>query len=257
MKKCICLSLLSLFLISCNESPIESIEEVESIEILSETEDIDTGYQLLEDFLLFKSNLTSYEISEVGSTKANKGIINYEQKVNSSIIKDNNLCYLYTDTSSLFVNKTHTAYYENDNVKYKNKNDREFIDSSLDDYLNVYGTYPLDNSLMGFDIKKEHIISSKLVYTSTKQYLTIVFNGNQAGEKVKIQTKEYGDLNSYPVFESTSFILELDYLLSPISITLDTSYEIDINVLGKIMCKQHLVQTYSKINEKVNIPNID
>ena len=243
------LILILVFLFSCQEKTdnIESptIDEIIKREDLKE-EDFDVNKYENNDipfiFLEKLSRLRNYEKETIGETTA-KALITYTQKINNLYVSINEEKHLITRSNSLLVNVYHEAYFDNDGVRYKEKENSDFVKISTDEYIDIYGYLPDSYMLEGFVLSSESVISITKLDSDYYKY-EIVLNGEIGSSALKKQMVKYGDLSANPVFSSVVITITIKEDFTPITIELSSDYQVEYNVLGKVNCHQNYIVTY-------------
>lgn len=260
MKKKIILILMLIIttglIVSCGSGEILNPEENnnnQNVDDNKKVSDFDDDYEIINYYISHIHTYYSYTITEVGQTDASKGGFSYTQKINSEVSKEGNKYSFVDETSSSLVNNKHEAYFEDDNVKYKNSSDKEFIEVSLSDYKNKYGVAPSDVCLFGASFKKEGIKEINHTYDEeTKEYtFNIALDGEIVATNMKIQAKEFGSLQDYPKYQSLNVTLVIKDNFEPVKATITSEYTISVFLLGEMNCKQVLNEVFSniKLNE--------
>lgn len=165
--------------------------------------------------------------------------------------------YQHNASSSSSYSSEHTAYYHDDKVIYKNKSEKEYTSSSMDEYLDKYGTYPFNNTIEGYKISNEAITSvSKEISEQEDEYIfKLVFDPEKATNNVRIQMKEFGQLNDYPVFKDISILLTVKNDYTPIKLELESHYK--AKKIIETSCHQQYKVTFSNFDEEIEIPDLE
>lgn len=201
----------------------------------------------------------SYKSVTEGKTVTNALIFNIEQSINTTVIKSE-YSYLLNESHSDMHNIVHTAYYHNDKALYKDtaqKSDqKEYTLSNLNDYLNIYGTYPFDNGIEGYSISKGSVISVTRLESESDYKFKITFDKEKSTNNIKIQMKRFGDLDDYPSFNQNTtmeILMKDDY--TPISLKLSLNYK--VSKTFPVNCQQDYVVTYSDFDKTIEIPDLE
>lgn len=259
-KKLLIPTLLSVSLL-CSCAPVEekkrSDEPVDPIP----SEDVTASTISEEDFvkapsyMLRKlSTFDRYKAITKGSTIAKVLFIETEQSIDVTVLRDE-YSYLKNESHSNIVNTVHESYYHEKEALYRDALDGEYTLSSIDDYLNIYGTYPFDSALEGYSLSHDAILSVTREKVGESYKFHIDFDVEKSTNNVKIQMKKFGALDDYPVFSSIAMDLYVNDDFSPIKLDLESHYK-----AKKIMesdCTQKYTVTYSDFNGTINIPNLD
>lgn len=229
-----------------NDDPI-SVDTGVTVDQIEESE-----YKTILSYIAAKlGSYTSYKSVTEGKT-VSAGFI--EVKINTLNIKSE---YSYTKNESKgLVSSVHEAYYHASKAAYRDNDSGDFSVSSIDDYLNVYGTYPFENSLEGYSIKEDAIKSvTKEVVENDKYTFRVEFDPEKSTNNVKIQMKKIGGLGDYPTFESIEmrFIINNDFTLN--TIDLHSKYKAKKGFETK--CEQTYRVTFTNYNEQIDVPNLN
>jgi len=262
MKKSLFLILFVLALAACSNKPTTTLTVITSpstepstntdSSVSKKVSECENNQEILDTYLNNKLNL-EYETDEIGKTTATKLFINYVQNSNNKTIQTKNGCYYYSDTHSTFVNRTHIAYFNGEQVSLKDKSE-DYEDISLETYVNTYGVNPFSRNLFGMIISEETILNLEKEEIEGGFRLTIDLDVETATNNCKIQMKEFGDLNDYPVFASVRLTVEMDDSFTPIKETSYSEYTVNAPVLGTTSCVQELTKTYI-VGENITIPS--
>ena len=158
------------------------------------------------------------------------------------------------ESHSNLVNTVHTAYFNNNNVVYKD-NDGEYAKSDLSQYLDIYGVNPFDESIEGYEINGGAITSVTKLESETDYKFKISFDPEIATNNVKIQMRKFGDLDDYPKFKSIDIIITIKNDFTPVKLELSSKY-----TAKKFMdsdCEQNYTVTYSDFNSDISIPGLE
>ena len=213
--------------------------------------DCETDYEIIDTYLNKKQEI-EYDTEETGVTTAKKAFITYTQNTTNRTVQSKDGHYYYTDTHSTFVNRTHSAYFIGNNVSYKDGTD-EYIDVTLDEYLDKYGACPMDRALFSFMITEETILDIQKEKIDDCYHLTLTLDCEKSTNNCKIQMKEFGGLKDYPTFASIVVTVDMDEDFKPIKETSLTEYSVDVAVLGKTDCTQELIKLYT-VGENIALP---
>lgn len=195
-------------------------------------------------FLEKVSRLDNYKKETRGVTIAKK-LIDYNQEIHNVYTADQNEKHLITRSTSTLVNVYHEAYYKDEVVSCKDKEQNDFGDISYDEYKSKYGFFPYDRLLEGFVLNEETIINVELIEQNKYK---ISIDGEQGGAYIKTQMKYFGGLSDYPTFSKVEITISIDNNFNPIEISLYEEYQVNKSILGKVNCIQDYVVVY-KINE--------
>ena len=198
--------------------------------------------------------LTGFKSETSGQTVSNVFGLNVTQSIYSVVIKNGERAYLSNKSESSFVKTSITSYFYNGKVNYKYKND-DYKVTDLLTYLGKFGVDPVGRSIEGFKIDDKTVLSVESVAVDKDYRFKIVLDPETSADAVKIQAKEFGGLDAYPVFSSIVLIVTMNNCFDPISIELSTEYK--AKLLVETNCKQHYVVTFSDVNGEIAIPDED
>lgn len=256
-RKLLLISLLPFLLAGCKKKDDKKRESDEPVVVDPDktVEDIEEkDYKLIPSYIVNRLNkYDSYKSITSGST-ISSGLIKVTQTIDVTTIKSD---YSYTknESHSSLVNSVHEAYYHNSKSVYRDKDSGEFSSSSLDDYLNVYGTYPFSDSLEGYSVSEDAIVSVTKIQEDDKYTFMVVFDNEKATNNVKIQMKKIGGLDDYPTFNliEMTLVINNDFTLS--NIFLHSKY--NAKKILNTDCEQSYEVSFSNYNEVIDVPNLD
>lgn len=195
---------------------------------------------------------SSYKAVTEGSTHATGFLVDVTQTISATVIKGE-YSYLSNESHSTMVNTSHVAYYKDNKAVY-NDNGASYETSSIEDYLAKYGTYPFDNSIEGYLLNDGVIVTRE---TSDTDYrFKVKFDKDKCTTNVKIQMRQFGGLDSDPVFtKDTVMLITVKQDLTPVTLELSSYYS--ATKIIETNCHQNYVVTYSNFDEIIQIPNLD
>lgn len=229
---------------SSDETMTETVDDVTDIK--------EIPLKFVERFI----GLKSFKAVTSGQTDSSMFIIKVEQKIDCLLVKDGENAYFYTKSDSDLVHTELTAYYRENLVNYS-YNDEGFTTADLADYLQKFGVYPVGRSIEGFSVTEKTVVSvEKLQVDSSDEYcFLIVLDPEKSADAVRVQAKEFGGLDDYPVFSSVRLKVTMNRYFDPVSVDLTTEYR--AKKIVETACVQHYVVTYSDVNGQVAIPDAD
>ena len=245
-------------LMGCNKKDTQARESEAPIEVDTTTpidEVKEEDYKKIPSYIYSKLNeYNSFKAITRGQT-VSTSIIKVTQSISTLAIKSE---YSYTknESHSDLVNTDHEAYYKDSKVVYRDEDSKDYSVSSLDDYLNVYGTYPFDAAIEGYLISEDCLVSVTKVSKEGSTYVfKAVFDNEKSTNNVKIQMKKFGSLDDYPTFDliEMNFQVNSDFTLQKID--LHSKYKAKIVLTTN--CEQTYTVTYSNYNEDIEVPNLD
>lgn len=212
-------------------------------------------YKDLPLYIINKLNkYNSYKAVTKGVTKTNFWFVDIDQKINATAIKGEYSYFMNTSESSAY-SSYHQSYFHAGNALYKDGENDEYKVSSLEDYLNKYGLYPFGQSIEGYLVEDDAIISVSKNERKNDFSFTIKFNKDIATQNVRIQMKRFGDLDDYPEFEDIQIELIIKEDFTPICYNLISNYSASKTV--ETSCHQTYTVTFSSFNEDIEIPGLD
>lgn len=197
----------------------------------------------------------SYKSETVGTTVASKGsIFNYTQNVTGRTIKTENEFFVVSNSSSMFVDVLHEAYYKDGKIAYR-KNGKEIIKTDKDAYAEIYGVTP-DKLLSNHVYNQETIVKAEYSGEENGLYtFTAELDKEKSNALLYKQMKDFGGLKNYPVFtENTVITLVIKDNYEPVSLSYTSNYTISIAVLGELCCVESETIVYSDINGIIAVP---
>ncbi len=197
----------------------------------------------------------TYKAVTEGSTKTSMSFFDVTQVINVTAIKSE-YSYLYNSSSSSFYSSQHDAYYHGDKVVYKNKGDSDFTVSTLETYLDKYSTYPFETRMEGYKVTGDALTSvSKLENDGDNYRFKLSLDKEKSTTNVRIQMKEFGQLDDFPTFESIELTLTVKNDYTPVKIELDSKYK--AKKMLDTDCHQTYTVTFTNFNETIEVPNLD
>ena len=240
MKKLVIGLLLLFVLTGCKCSKDKEIEDNNNYNKQEETYyasnnnyeyDIDLINELL-DIINLSIN-KDYKSITIGNTKANVGIMHYNQKIYGEEEKKDDVITLLSTSSSFFVDVYHKAIFDNGYVSYKNKEEDSETKVLYEEYRSIYGVIPSEG-FIGYIINSDTITG---IIKNDNNY-KIMLDNNSSTIYMAIQMKEFGGLNSNPIFKKIELSIDTNEVVT--KVTLDSEYQISKSILGTMNCTQHL-----------------
>lgn len=191
-----------------------------------------------------------------GKTTAKKGI-SYDQDFIGCTVKNGNSFYNESYSTSLFVKVRHESFSQGDKICYrKNRGDIEV--NSREDYVEIYGITP-DKLLCGYLLNDQTIVSAEFVGEENGLYtFRYALSKDLAHALLVKQMKQFGGLNSYPVFtQDTVITLTITKNYVPVSLTTLSNYNINVAILGEMNCNESMTVNFVEFNVNSVIPDID
>ena len=199
----------------------------------------------------------SYKSVTKGNTHAVVTIIveiPTDQSIDVTAIKGKEYSYLKNESHSSFVNTVHTAYYKGQDVDYS-QDGGDYQKNTLEEYLNTFGTYPLDNAIEGYKVTGDAIKSISKLESTTDYKFKLEMDPEKSTNNVRIQMRKFGGLDDYPVFENISMTITVKDDFTPVTIELDSNYTAKKGMESK--CHQTYTVTFSDFNQDIEIPDLD
>ena len=230
---------------SSESESTSSEEEVRASDLTAEQ------YSLfLQRFFQKRNSYDSYQAITAGKTAT---IV--DQSIDVTVIKGKEYSYLYNHSKSFFLETAHTCYFHGEKTLSKNKDDRDFALLDLNEYLDIYGVYPFENSLEGYECSGQAILSINKENAGDNTIFTFNFDPEKATTNVRIQMKKFGNLGDYPKFSSVKVSVTVQDDFTPVTIDVDTQYK--AKMVFETDCHQTYKVTYSRFNEEIEIPDLD
>lgn len=233
-----------------SESSTSKRTSAKLISDLKENEYDQIPYNYLEKMGTF----SSYKAVTTGETKSTAFIFNVTQKIDVTAIKGE-YSYHHNKSESSFYSSEHFAYYHNEKAVYKDKGQEDYIVSPMSEYLNKYGTYPFASSIEGYKVASDSILSVDAPIKEGNNYkIKIAFDTEKATNNVRIQMKEFGQLDDYPSFKEITITLTLQDDYTPVKLDLVSKY--NAKKMIDTSCDQSYTVTFSNFNETIEIPDL-
>ena len=248
---------LPLILTGCNKSKRNREEEPDlpDVPVGEKTAGDLTEEEIKEFPVIFVKQLssyTSYQALTDGHTIANVLGMDVDQTIVVNAIKSD-YSYLKNESHSSMKNTVHTAYYHGSDAVFTDTSTYE--KKTIAEYLQIYGTYPLDNSIEGYTILNNSVKSVVREKVGDNYKFSMVFDKDASTNNVKIQMKKFGGLDDYPTFkEDINIAITVKNDFTPIQLDLSSHYEAKLFMPSD--CKQNYTVTYSHFNETIDIPGL-
>ena len=200
----------------------------------------------------------TYKKESNGKTTTNKDGNNYIQETSCSFIKNDNEYYTDSTSKSNYIDIEHESFYKNNKVAYRDKSNQKILNTTYDNYQEIYGVTPI-KLLSGQIFNQETIINAKLISKNNNEYTYfITLDKTLSNALLVYQMKKFGNLDTYPVFTNdTEFTLTMKKDFTPISYSYIAKYNISNATLGDLECVEELNASFSKFNEQVTIPDTE
>lgn len=238
----------------------ESSEEESSVNLVSKLKK--ENYNLFPTYYLEKlSSYNSFKTVTSGTTESSVLFVTVNQEINVTTIKNGDYSYMHNTSSSSMYSSEHTAYYHNDKAAYKEKNskgkdDKDYIVSSMNDYLTKFGIYPFGSSIEGYLTSGEALTSITRKKSNDENFVfKLVLDKEKATTNVRVQMKEFGSLDKEPEFSKIELTMTVKDDYTPVKIELDSKYTAKQGASAN--CHQTYTVTFSNFNEDIEIPNLD
>ncbi len=213
--------------------------------------------EVIYTYLEMQKGFSGYKQNTVGTTKAKKGIISYEQKANNTTYKCGNEYFQECTSNSTFVNMTHQAYVKGNKVAYRNSSSGEITVVDKNKYKEIYGISPDDDAIGGYIVNSKTLKSVEKTKEVGGLYTyRIVLDAKPASSNLVKQMKEFGGLNGYPEVHTLTLYLTIKADWTPTKLVVESTYDISIAVLGNMSCTHDFTTEFSQVNSTVVIPNV-
>ncbi len=261
LMKYLLLTVLPLTLIGCEkkEEPITNKDESTIIKNAANTDEYlkKQDYKSIAYAYIYniKDGLTSYESETNGTIKSKVAFINYDIVYQSITYKNGNAFYSKDHSTSTLMNIDNEFYMASKDKILVSRDLKKYDVYTLEDYKKVSYT-PAQYTIMGYVFNDESIIKTEVV--SDKGDVVAIkytLDNELATNIVKVDLKVNGGLNAYPVFKSIEMTLSMKRDFTPISYAIDAVYDASKPIIGTAEVIQHGECLFSKVNEKITIPN--
>ena len=260
--KTVLLVALSVGLFSCTgkkEPPITDKEESTVIKNAKDT----SAYLKKKDYKSIayafiyniKEGLQSYESSTTGTVKAKVAVFDYNIKYETVTHKKGNAFYSKDHSKSTFTTLDNEFYQIDRNKIVVSRDLKKYQVYTVEDYNQV--SYAMNQYLiMGYVFNDESIINTELVSDKGEEVsIKYTLDNELATKFVKTDMKVNGKLTAYPQFESVQITLTMKTNFTPVSYSIDATYDASAPVIGTAKTTQHGECIFSKVNENITIPN--
>ena len=256
------LFLLPLTLIGCGGKKEPSITNKEESTIIKNAKSVDE-YLNKKDYKSIayafishiKDETQSYESETNGTVKAKVAFIDYNIKYNTVTHKSGNKFYSKDISTSALMNVKNEFYMVDKEKILVSKDLKKYNVYTLDDYHKISYS-PNQYVVMGYVFTDESITKTDLV--SDKDDIISVkytLDNELATNLVKIDMKSNGGLSSYPVFHNIEITLSMKRDFTPVSYSINSVYDATKPIIGTARTTQNGECLFSKVNEKIVIPN--
>lgn len=206
-------------------------------------------------YLRKMASFSSYKAITKGSTVAKVLFIETTQSIDVTLIKSD-YSYLKNESHSSLVNTVHECYFHGKETLYRDEDNGEFSKKTLNEYLDVYGVYPFDQAVEGYDVLSEGCVKSteKIGVEEGVHTFKLTLDVEKSSNNVRIQMKQFGGLDDYPVFSSIAISVSVEEDYTPKAIQLVSEYK-----AKKFMesdCRQEYTVTFSSLNETIDVPQL-
>lgn len=202
-----------------------------------------------------KSGLDSYISETTGSLKAKVLFLNYDVDTYSTTIKRGDTFYSHDKSNSLLSNYE-TETYQIDNTKtVYTKDVKEYKVYAMDEFHKI--SYSVDQYLiLGYVFNDSSILKSELIKNQGGEYsVKYTLDNDKSTTVLKNTLKVSGELTELPKFQNIEITLTMKNDFTPVSYSLNSTYEAAKPLLGSSVVTQTNTCVFSKINEEVTIEN--
>ncbi len=223
-----------------------------------------TPEEALYAFLQKQSELQSYMITAEGTAVAS--LAGYKQDIHNITYKNGEDYLNQASSDSLLVKMKHQSFSKGGKVVYRNSFDGEMSVAEKEDYKKVYGFTADEVTLGGYIINPKTLRYAELE-SAEGDTLTYHFRlaGDQSVENgsatesattgIRLQAKAYGSLDNLPGYSDVDMRLTIKKDWTPVSYVSSCSYT--ARKVFDMSVKETITSTYSKVNEEVEIPNVE
>ncbi|MCM1260003.1 MAG: hypothetical protein NC182_03600 [Prevotella sp.] len=199
-----------------------------------------TNEALLKHIIQSLTEKGNYYIETSGETIARKGLISYKQATATQLYAMPEGFYSTMVTDSLFVKHEHRLYYDNQLVQYYDSDEKKVITTSAKDYLDEYGKLPSHDTLFTYLIQDNTILNATRVIEGDICSITYQLDPVLSTIHLAKQMRRFGKLSQDPIFQSVTLTIQIDKQLRLKCFDSVEEYQIEKDLLGKMMCTQHL-----------------
>lgn len=202
-----------------------------------------------------KEGLQSYESSTTGTVRAKLLVFNYDIKYSSITYKYGSTFYSKDDSKSTFSNVQNEFYMVDKEKILVSRDLKKYEVYTLEDYHKVSYS-PNQYTVMGYIFNDKSIIGTEVLNEKGDTVsIKYTLDNEAATNLVKVDFKNNGDLSSYPTFKKIELTLTMKRDFTPISYGIHAVYDASRPVLGTAEVTQNSECLFSKVNEKITIPN--
>lgn len=217
-----------------NKEEANNKEEKKEEQVIKKVADYTNYVECINEFIARFAKIEKYEKISKGKTET---WVN--QDIDCSVSRDGNKYRIYNTAKSAFKDTYHEAIFE-DKVKYKNKANDEFSETTLAEYKKEYGVTPYDNTLFDYVITNDTVSKIERKEENGKYTFTIDLNVNSDATKyIKVQMQKLPELSEYPKFKSIKLTLVIDDDFKPYTGKIESEYDVKYLFLTP-SCKQNL-----------------
>lgn len=260
--KSIILLMIPFSLIGCNKKKEETITNKEESTIIKNAKSADEylkkqDYKSIAYAFIYniKEGLQSYESETNGTIKAKVMFFDYNIKYNSVTFKSGNVFYSKDHSTSTFTNVQNEFYMVNRDKILASRDLKKYDVYTMEDYKKV-SYAPNQYTIMGYVFTDQSIIKTELLSDKADNIsIKYTLDNELATNFVKTDLKVNGDLSGYPKFDSIEITLSMKRDFTPISYGINAIYDASKPVIGSSKVRQEGECLFSKVNEKISIPN--
>ena len=261
LTKLIILLTMTFSLLGCDkkEEPITNKDESTIIKDAKSTDEYlkKNDYKSIAYAYIYKikEGITSYESETKGTIKSKVAFINYNIDYHSITYKNGSAFYSKDHSTSALMNIDNEFYMASKDKILVSRDLEKYDVYTLEDYKKVSYT-PAQYTIMGYVFNDQSIIKSEVV-SDKGDVIAIKYtlDNELATNIVKVDLKVNGGLNAYPVYKCIEMTLSMKRDFTPISYAIDAIYDASKPIIGSVEVKQHGECLFSKVNEKITIPN--
>ena len=207
--------------------------------------------------------LDGYTSRTTGNVVAALGFINYEQTVsNKRTVNGNDVFSEAISLSSLkkvgeqkyFTGREDVLVRKADSLSAQSV---KWSDSAYRlSWEEFYGAYGFDpRALTSFIVNEQTVISEESLDNGEGNYTFRYVLTPESASNYCREVKVMSGASDYPVFSSVVLTLTVDSLWRPLVLERETVYQVNIPVIGKAECHEHLVEVFSDFSKTEEIKN--
>lgn len=207
--------------------------------------------------------LDGYTSRTTGNVVAALGFINYEQTVsNKRTVNGNDVFSEAISLSSLKKVGEQKYFTGREDVLVRKADSLSAQSVTWSDsayrlsWEEFYGAYGFDpRALTSFIVNEQTVISEESLDNGEGNYTFRYVLTPESASNYCREVKVMSGASDYPVFSSVVLTLTVDSLWRPLVLERETVYQVNIPVIGKAECHEHLTEVFSDFSKTEEIKN--